>query len=217
VRARRWPLHPPPSPGEALSSWLQRIADLYGLSLEALLRHNLGAISYELDQGSAELLDLDPGESVLLAISERTGVAPVELRLMTIAGWVPWLLDTLETSDSTAFETYVRQDSVLLAPTNAPRRQVVSRWRPWLPAEAMTRDCPACRSDPAGGPRSVSHRSISSSPYIRRAQAICDIDLFPGLFTSPTQQIEDDRCYNGQLRKGPPVSPSGVPLNDETH
>lgn len=150
MSARRWPLHPPPGAGEALSSWLTRIAESYGLSLEELLRHNLGAISYELDNRSAGLLDLDPGEGVLVALSERTGVALADLRLMTIAGWVPWLLDTLETSeDSTAFETYVWQDSVLLAPGDTSRHRDVPRWRPWLSAEPMTRDCPACRPDPA--------------------------------------------------------------------
>lgn len=38
---RRWPLHPPPSPLEALSSWLDRLARLYDLSVKDLLTHNL--------------------------------------------------------------------------------------------------------------------------------------------------------------------------------
>lgn len=151
MSARRWPLHPPPGPGEALSSWLIRIGDLYGLSLEELLRHNLAATSYEFGNHSVGLLDLDPGDGVLVALSERTGVPLPDLRLMTIAGWVPWLLDTLETGeDSSAFQTYVWQDSVLLAPVQGRqrRRRAVARWRPWLPGEPMSRACPACRPDP---------------------------------------------------------------------
>ena len=79
---------------------------MYGLSLAELLCHNLGAISYELGDRSAGLLDLDPAGGILTALSERTGMPLADLRLMTIAGWVPWLLDILETGeDSSAFET----------------------------------------------------------------------------------------------------------------
>ena len=40
---RRWPLHPPPGEGEALTSWLSRLAEVYGMSVEDLLRHSLAA------------------------------------------------------------------------------------------------------------------------------------------------------------------------------
>jgi hypothetical protein len=33
---RRWPVHPEPGPGEALTSWLGRLAGLYRLSVEQL-------------------------------------------------------------------------------------------------------------------------------------------------------------------------------------
>lgn len=42
---RRWPLHPRPGPDEALSSWLARVAGVYGLPVQDLLRHNLGLAS----------------------------------------------------------------------------------------------------------------------------------------------------------------------------
>jgi hypothetical protein len=51
------------------------------------------------------------------------------LQRMTIAGWVPWLLDDLEPGGQVAFDTYVRQQSVLLAPGEAGRNDVL-RWRP---------------------------------------------------------------------------------------
>jgi hypothetical protein len=44
----RWPLHPCPGPAEALSSWLDRTASLYGMSAADLLRHNLGSVSFTL-------------------------------------------------------------------------------------------------------------------------------------------------------------------------
>lgn len=32
----RWPIHPRPIPGEALTSWLHRIADGYGITVDDL-------------------------------------------------------------------------------------------------------------------------------------------------------------------------------------
>lgn len=91
---RRWPLHPPPGEGEALTSWLNRLAEVYGMSVEDLLRHNLAAPGANLpDQ---QTLDLDPPPWLLPALAERTGISLDRLRQLTIAGWVPWLLDSLD-------------------------------------------------------------------------------------------------------------------------
>ena len=43
--ARRWPLHPQPGAGEALSSWLSRLAALYSMSVLQLLENNAGPAS----------------------------------------------------------------------------------------------------------------------------------------------------------------------------
>jgi hypothetical protein len=59
-RAQPWPLHPPPGPAEALASWLDRTARLYGLSAGDLLRHNLGAASFLLAGQADNDLDWDP-------------------------------------------------------------------------------------------------------------------------------------------------------------
>ncbi len=58
--ARRWPLHPQPRPGEALTSWLGRLAAIYGLPVRQLLRHNLGTASALLDDAAVGDLDWDP-------------------------------------------------------------------------------------------------------------------------------------------------------------
>ena len=105
---RRWPLHPRPGPDEALSSWLARVAGVYGLPVRDLLRHDLGQASVLADDPAAADLDWDPPAAVLAALDERTGAGLGELRRMTIAGWVPWLLDTLEDGGQEAFDTYVR-------------------------------------------------------------------------------------------------------------
>jgi TniQ len=151
MTAPRWPLHPRPGPVEALSSWLGRTARLYGLTAEDLLRHNLGSASFAL-AGLGDLdLDWDPPGEVLAALGERTGLGLHELRPMTMAGWVPWLTDTLSLDDGQAvFDTYVRQYSVLLRPGEAGQNQV-KKWRPWLPAREERRACPACAADPGRG------------------------------------------------------------------
>ncbi|WP_061269036.1 MULTISPECIES: TniQ family protein [Cellulosimicrobium] len=153
---RRWPLHPPPGDGEALSSWLNRLAEIYGLSVEELIRHDLlppGADPIIYDGGA---LDLDPPPGVLTALHRRTGVPLGELRQMTIAGWAPWLLDTLdvEPEAGAALDTYLHQDSVLLTAKERPRRQVPG-WRAWLPSdlrrEPIRRACPTCLSTTTAG------------------------------------------------------------------
>ncbi len=146
---RRWPIHPPPGEGEALTSWLSRLGEVYGMSAEELVRHDLTSPGVDLPDHLTRVLDLDPPEGLLDALAERTGVPLVELRHMTINGWVPWLLDTLgpEPEPGEAFDTYVDQDSVLLTVKERRRRQVPG-WRAWLPPEAnrvpMRRACPPC-------------------------------------------------------------------------
>jgi hypothetical protein len=153
---RRWPLHPPPSAGEALTSWVARLTALYGMKPGHLLRHCLGEASALMEDPRADDLDFDPPAGILQALAERTGVDPGVVRLTTIAGWVPWLADTLDpTEGQGVFDTYVRQGSVLLAPGEAGR-STVPHWLPWMPVhdQQWRTDplaCPACVADPARG------------------------------------------------------------------
>ncbi len=145
---RRWPLHPRPGPVESLSSWLERTARTYNLSVKDLLTHNLG----QLDVKAPEVVDWDPPAAILAALAERTGADLAQLRMMTLAGWVPWLMDTLHTRQWDAqetFDTYIRQNSVLFTPGEAGRNQVTvtgrERWRgPWRPARRLDRRCQVC-------------------------------------------------------------------------
>jgi transposase InsO family protein len=132
----RWPLHPCPGPAEALSSWLDRTARLYGLSAGDLLRHNLGSAFLALPGRDDLDLYWDPPREVLAALGGRTGMQLHELLPMTMAGWVPWLIDTLDpAAGQEMFDTYVRQHSVLLRPGETGRNQV-SRWLPWVPSQS---------------------------------------------------------------------------------
>ncbi|MCA0346007.1 MAG: TniQ family protein [Actinobacteria bacterium] len=144
----RWPLHPPPGQGEALTSWLQRLASVYDMGLDQLVRYDL-ALPGAATAMKMELLDLQAPEALITALAERTGVPEKQLHRMTVAGWVPWLLDSLQPEEipSSSYETYVRQDSVLLAIWERPQREVMD-WRAWLPLVSKGRPdrrvCPAC-------------------------------------------------------------------------
>jgi hypothetical protein len=137
--APRWPLHPAPKEGESLSSWLSRVAACYQMDVHELL---------VLDLGHSQLDDLDtaPPTSLLTALAQRSGVAFERLREMSLVGWVPWLLDSLDDSVPAALETYAFQCSVLL-----PKRKArsLTRWRAWLPSQPIRRACPLCLLDPA--------------------------------------------------------------------
>lgn len=153
---QRWPLHPPPAPGESLTSWLGRLAALYGMPASHLLRHHLGDASALLDRPAAGDLDFDPPAEILEALAGRTGIDLGVVRMTTIAGWVPWLADTLEPYDGQeAFDSYVRQDSVLLAPGEAGRN-TVPHWVPWIRAHERewrteARACPDCMASGSPG------------------------------------------------------------------
>ena len=150
---RRWPLHPQPGTVESLSSWLDRLARLYTLPVKDLLTYNLGLLDLTVPAD----LDFDPPAAMLVALAERTGVELAGLRAMTLGGWVPWLFDTLELRpwDAQAtFDSYIRQNTVLLAPGEAGTNQL-SRWKrwggPWVTEYWLRRVCPVCAAGPDRG------------------------------------------------------------------
>lgn len=134
----RWPVHPRPIPGEALSSWLYRIADRYGITVDELA-FDLG---HRLDRDAD--LDMAPPPGFIEQLANRTGVDTDQLRGMSINGYTPWLLDALEPGPDT-FLTYTRHLAVLV-PESKRRRRTVTAWRAWVPnaAERDHRACPQC-------------------------------------------------------------------------
>lgn len=137
----RWPLHPAPCEGEALSAWLNRVAMCYEMDLEELLR-------YEWGNGKITDLDIRPPDGFLETIAGRSGYELDTLRCMTMAGWVPWLLDSFDFDDN-AFNCYVTQFSVLLPQKNRPKR-IIPGWRAWLPKQNLDRACPVCINKSSG-------------------------------------------------------------------
>ena len=140
-QAQRWPLHPAPKEGEALSSWLHRVADCYEMDMRELLQHDLG-------HGQIDDLDTAPPLPLLIALAQRSGIELDHLRCMSFAGWTPWLLDSLDNSIPSALETYVFQLSVLLPKGRRKARSIMS-WRAWLPMQPLRRACPRCIRDSA--------------------------------------------------------------------
>lgn len=138
IGPRRWPLHPAPIDGEALSSWLHRIAGCYSTDIEYLGDD----IGYKLATSNPDDIDVAPPSGMIDALTERTGVAPARLQQMTVGGWVPWLLDDMEPAPD-GFETYARQLSVLRA-AGKQKTRLVPWWRPWLWGRLPSRACPEC-------------------------------------------------------------------------
>ena len=134
----RWPVHPRPIPGEALTSWLHRIADRYGITVD-VLAFDLG---HSLDRDAD--LDMAAPPRFVEQLAIRTGVGTDRLHGMSISGYAPWLLDEIKPGTDT-FLTYTRQLAVLLPESNR-RRRTVKAWRAWvpIPADRCHRACPQC-------------------------------------------------------------------------
>lgn len=128
--SRRWPLHPPPSPHESLSSWLERQASCYGYRSEDVLRYDLGFPAL-----SSEQLDINPPPLFLERLAERSGFSVERLRALTIQGWVPQLIDSLK-PDAASYPKYVREYA-LLYPTEFREYQAFQDWVPWVSAHRM--------------------------------------------------------------------------------
>jgi hypothetical protein len=136
IVSRRWPVRPAPLPGEALSSWVRRIADRYDFSFYDLVSDLGHAL------GGPEDLDTCPPAGFARELSRRTGVDLHRIQRMSLAGWAPWLLDQVE-PDPETFMTYTRQLSVLL-PEGRRRPREIPAWRTWLPSKQALRACPQC-------------------------------------------------------------------------
>ncbi|GIU58031.1 TniQ family protein [Arthrobacter sp. NicSoilC12] len=134
--ARRWPIHPPPGPTEALTSWLRRIASRYEADLDDLVT-DLG-----FRPSAAGDLDACPPDGFARALSERTGLEVKQIQKMSLNGWSPRLIDPNRPGPDT-FPLYNQQFSVLLG---VGRRRVreIPTWLPWRSTRPALRACPQC-------------------------------------------------------------------------
>ncbi len=103
-------------------------------------------LEYDLGHGQVDDLDVAPPLALQTILSQRSGIELERLRCMSFAGWVPWLLDSLDSRIPDALETYAFQFSVLLLKRNRKTRSITS-WRAWLPSQPIHRACPLCLND----------------------------------------------------------------------
>jgi hypothetical protein len=134
--APRWPLHPAPREGEALSSWLNRVAACYQMDMLDLLEHDLG-------HGQVDDLDTAPPLALLTMLSQRSGIELDRLRGMSFAGWVPWLLDSLDDRIQPPWKP-MRSSSRYCCRSASARRDPSRAGAPGCPARSIHRACPLC-------------------------------------------------------------------------
>ena len=134
----RWPLHPSPVVGEALSSWISRVANEYAQTPEQLLADDLGYPGLH-----DEHIDLMPPRELLCQLRVRAGLSIKTIDLMTLAGHVPTLLDDLNGS-AESFNNYCHRYSVLLPPGRRSAR-LLPGWRPWWSVAERWPVARACR------------------------------------------------------------------------
>lgn len=148
--ARKWPVHPAPIEGEALSSWLYRLADCFHLDTVELLQYGFGlhyGVEDVLHYRALPSVDIEAPSALVAGLAERTGVSTDRIRAMTLAGWAPWLLDSVQPMAG-AFHNYAHCSSVMLG-SRSRAKTFEGEWRAWVPDHPIKRACPDCLSDPA--------------------------------------------------------------------
>lgn len=124
--SRRLPIHPQPLPEEALSSWIWRLAETYDMTVDEFTECALGITALDL-----RLLDYWPPGILIERLAERTGVALKRIRDMTLATYVPFLLDGLSSRPG-LYSDYCCQFGVFEDPAQRVRSAAGERWLPWL-------------------------------------------------------------------------------------
>jgi hypothetical protein len=120
VGPSRWPVHPAPIDGEALSSWLRRISRIYGCGVADLLKYDLGFAEVEF-----RALDMKAPRELLITIAARTNFPVQSIKRMTFPEAVPFLFRTPYTdSANDEFENW----SVLFEPSRLHSYEKLTQW-----------------------------------------------------------------------------------------
>jgi len=142
--ATRLPLHPRPLSHEALSSWIDRLAEAYGMEADHFLR---SAFPIDPPPDYAEL-DGSGTRGLAAMMAVRTGVAVRRVRAMTLAGYAPGLVGTAKPSQD-AFEAYACRFGWFAQPAHrsAAKPEIADNWLPWRVDslfDPMPQGCPRC-------------------------------------------------------------------------
>ncbi|QRN55589.1 TniQ family protein [Dyella caseinilytica] len=142
MHARRWPLHPLPLEGEAITSWIVRIARQYGTEWDVLLHRTFG-------WPDTTYVDADTQipHWVIRGLSAKTGVPASDIRLMTLAGqWDRLLTDT---TVPTPKEYLSRYEILFSDETQKPHHY--NGWQPWRPDRWILFACRECVAENGEG------------------------------------------------------------------
>ena len=130
--------------GEALSSWLRRIASVYCWSVADLLRYDLG-----FPEAKPSGLDFRATDDLIEVIAVRSGMSFRTIKRTTFAGSLPFLSSRVFTDPS---ENDVEICSVLFEPPN-PAPGSYAKLREWFQKESISTliGCRYCLSDYQNG------------------------------------------------------------------
>jgi len=133
--ARPWPMRVDPAEGEALSSWLSRIALLYNVAYPDLLERYLGLSKNDGDINLTEDLNL------INRIAHLSRVPFDKVRAMTFRGMVPFSFG----KGLGSFADYVLEQTVLLRSWGRWEGIAgqTSDWQPWI-SHGLVRACRKC-------------------------------------------------------------------------
>jgi hypothetical protein len=147
---RRWPLHPPPYPGEALSSWIYRIAQALGVHPAVLLGDDPAVTQKKARKYHS---DFNPPEFVIRSLAEGTGQSMESVRRLSACGYVPSLLDHVDLG-ADGMAAYTQGLAFLLSiECRSQQRYRYARSHPWY-SHARFRKPRGCRDCLAEGPES---------------------------------------------------------------
>ncbi len=132
----RLPLHPPPFPHEALSSWVGRLAAAYDMESDAFLHAAFGT-SPAPDGRALDTCAGPPG--LVAALAGRTGVSRRRIRAMTLAGVTPEMTGPCAPAGRPSWFAARADDE--------GRPEPVGSCVPWQAEDLLTgmpRCCPGC-------------------------------------------------------------------------
>jgi hypothetical protein len=151
---KRWPIHPVPYVDESLFSWIIRIAKIYEVYPEDLLKYEF---DIELEVNELYIIDINPPVNLLDKLSQYTGIDVSKIRTLTAHSYVPLLIDAVEPLNSesegnpNSFSDYVNQFNIFPRKRNHYYNDnsdlvMGSNWIPWFDSKHFvnTFGCEAC-------------------------------------------------------------------------
>ncbi|MFA7340434.1 MAG: TniQ family protein [Candidatus Obscuribacterales bacterium] len=185
----RWPVHPRPLEGELLSSWLRRIAQVYGLSSVELMQ-DLG-----IRKADRALIDIRPSKKILAKIAGCTGESLERVSATTFDGVMPFLFHRAEARQ-------IHDASVLISGRQHLHdglfgcQPKLADWINWShPGRHRMYGCRQCLSDyPNAGVMLPWQLTIVLSCHIH------------GLMLEPMGTMKDSvKWFNGKIAEAPEV------------